>query len=240
MMDRMIFERGNAAVRSESLRPDERWVAVDKSGLVEAYSERPVYGFGGAYWYSSLGRHRPIAHVGEECPDWRDLLFEVEQPAPIAPAEIWAALKTLHGEPIAGVAWDKNGKCYAYRESPSLESSAWWCGGGYFRVATLDDLWTGDWRESWTPRPAEAGDPEQGPPEIDAETAGAIRTVYPGARWVVWNTDGCAYTTDSRERPEPHSMGRWKVYGNARFIPIPALNIAQRGEGKCERWVVAI
>jgi hypothetical protein len=231
MMDRMIFERGNAAVRSESLRPDERWVAVDKSGLVEAYSERPGYGSVGPYWYSSLGRHRPIGYVGEQCPDWRDLLFKVKPPVPIVSEEIWAALKTLHGEPIAGVAWDRNGRCYAHRETPLLHST-YWGSGIEFCVATLDGRWTGDWRDSWTPRPPEVGDLGQSPPEIDpAIWAGLDALLGEPVTGVAWDDGGSCWAYTG-EKPAANNVGWWGSWA----MCVPVLDDKWVGDWK-ESWI---
>jgi hypothetical protein len=76
-----FFKRGNARVSWATVPDWARWVAVDKTGRVFAYKDKPSMEVG--YWKESKPRgidELEIAHVGKACQDWQDLIFERPKP----------------------------------------------------------------------------------------------------------------------------------------------------------------
>jgi hypothetical protein len=153
MGDYVIFNRGNAVVRSESLRDGERIVAVSEDGSVYAYKGKSVV-MEQREWAGVSPRL--IAHVGKMCWDWKHLVFFVDPSYPsqnIDPA-IWAGLDAIFGKPATGIAWGLDGRCFGYTGYPEPGSILWENGGDLVNIRLLNGKFEGDWRKSWTPRPS--------------------------------------------------------------------------------------
>lgn len=164
--DKPFFSRGNARVWWSNVPSWARYVTVSSSGYAWAWEERPdlVFTIGIGGWGYRDGRREIVAHVGAECPDWQDLIFErpahVETHHPhITAAERDAIRVFLPG--AVGVAKDGSGAVYAYVKTPRLfamsESvNSCWLGDqvntGYFRTAFLEQRFADvDPEQSWTP-----------------------------------------------------------------------------------------
>lgn len=164
-----FFKRGNVRVSWETAPNWAQWVAVDRSGRVFAFCDKPLMVDDRGFWKESKYcgvDELEIAYVGKVCPDWKDLIFErpllphilagwelvwgeCTPCKPIITREEWDAIRLL----LPGakyVAKDFDGAVYAFDSCPTtLYEKFVLRQGKWMRVVILEQRFENvPWRES--------------------------------------------------------------------------------------------
>jgi hypothetical protein len=150
-----FFKRGYASLgwrRIIRMFPTVAYVAVDYDGDIYAYSSIPHCG--DDYWFPKPGAiFQRIGKVGEDCEDWKCLLFERPAHAMLQPG-FWEAVDVLIGKDASFVAMDDDGEWWIFRSPPSFHSPIWCTDDGGFPLripgVSIDSV---EAKDSYTARP---------------------------------------------------------------------------------------
>jgi hypothetical protein len=97
-----FFKRGNARLSWETLPKWVKWVAVDSTGEVFGYDDKP--NLGSNAWIERNGHaFNAIAYIGKRITDWQSLIFERPQPESFLTAGIKFVDADTFAKGIAGL-----------------------------------------------------------------------------------------------------------------------------------------